>query len=162
MVDIDHKINKIKQRAMSAFAFKVRNKNYQSSSQKVTGEKILQIVGLSPAEDYELFFKVKKREFEPIQLNEIVDLSLPGLEKFTIRRRIEIPYLLDDERFSTYECLITPTEILKENGYDPAGYYLKEVSGHSQISYKSDVDHLISLRPNTKFITCKKAATPVS
>lgn len=147
---------------MKKFSFKLNNKKYSSSEQCQTGEEILEIVGLTPPEDYELFLKIGGREFEPVQLNEKVDLSQPGLEKFKVKRRFEIPYCLDDEFYSTYECLVTPLQLLQANGYDPQKFYLKQLDGHIEINYKDDLEHEISLRPNMKFITCKKSPTPVS
>lgn len=147
---------------MNGFKFKSHGKEFESPKSNPTGRELLEIMTLTPAEDYELFLKIAKREYEPVQPDEVVDLTQPGLEMFRVRRRYEIPYILDDEYFSTYECLITPLQILQENGYRPEQFYLKQIEGHREINYKQDVNHLISLRPNMRFITCKKAPTPVS
>lgn len=144
------------------FFFKVRSRRFESPTQLVTGEQVLEIANLIPPDDYELYLRLQGREFEPVQLSETIDLGDPGIEQFSIRRRTEIPYYLDGELFSSYECFITPEEILNANGYTPEKFYLKEIVGHKEISFKNDLDHLISLRPNAKFITCKMSPTPVS
>ena len=115
------------------YDLKVQGKQLQSKKAVLTGEEILELAGLIPPEDYELLLKVARKEFEPIQLDESVDFSKPGIEVLRIRRRIEIPYLIDDEYFSTYECFITPAQILAENGYAQGQFYLKEIQGHTEI-----------------------------
>ena len=86
---------------LNMFHFKLNQKKYTSEKQSPTGEELLEIVGLVPASDYELFFKIGQREFEPVQPNEEINLAQVGLERFKVRRRNEVPYLLDDEHFST-------------------------------------------------------------
>ncbi len=147
---------------MLDFKFKFQKKEYSSKKQKPTGRELLEIACFTPASDYELFFKIGNKEFEPIQEDETVDLAQPGIERFYVKRRNEIPYLLDDEYYSTYECLVTPSQLLKANGIDSEKFYLVQIDGHREINYKKDNDHEISLRPNMKFITCKKSATTVS
>lgn len=144
------------------YTFKIQGRKYESATKFPIGEEILKIAGLTPAEDYELFLKIGNKEFEPVQPKEEVDLSQPGLEMFKVRRRYEIPYELDDEFYSTYECHVTPLQLLKDNGVDPDKFYLKQIDGHNSIDYKNDTGHFISLRPNMKFITCKKGPATVS
>lgn len=144
------------------FTFRIRSQRFESPQQNITGEQILEIAGLTPPDDYELYLKLQGSKFEPVQLTESIDLSNHGIEQFSIRRRIEIPYYLDGELYSSYECFLTPEEILKANGYTSDKFYLKEIIGHKEVSFKNDLDHLISMRPNAKFITCKKSPTPVS
>lgn len=144
------------------YHFKIQNKTFTSENQNVAGEEVLRIAGLQPPEDFELFLKITNRESEPIQLKEVVDLSTSGIEKFTVLRRKKITIKVDDEKFETYECLVTPSEILTANGFDPAAFYLKQFDGHEIISFKNDPSHDISLRPGMCFITCKKSPTTVA
>lgn len=147
---------------MSRFYFIAKGRKYESPTPKPSGRELLEAMDLSPAEDYELFMKLTQREYEPVQPDEVVDLTQPGIESFRVRSRHKVSYELDGEWYSSHECLITPAEILTENGFDPEKFYLKKIEGNREITYKNDVNALISLRPRDKFISCKKAPTPVS
>ncbi|MEO0790692.1 MAG: multiubiquitin domain-containing protein, partial [Bacteroidota bacterium] len=153
-----------KSRVMYRIKIKLKGgtKEYESAKSNPTGRELLQELGLAPAEDYELFMKIAHREFEPIQPDEVVDLTKPGIEFFQLRRRLEITYEFDDEVVSSYECFVTPAQLLLENGYDPEKFYLKKIEGRKEINYKRDKDAPLSLRNGDKFISFKEAATPVA
>ena len=61
--------------------FRVDDKRYVSNKPKLTGREILVMAGKNPAATM-LNQKIKKR-FEPIGLEQIVDLTLAGVERFT-------------------------------------------------------------------------------
>lgn len=144
------------------YHFKTQFNQFESDKPKMSGRRLLEIMGLNPAEEYELFIKVDKREFEPVQPDEIIDLTQPGIEIFRVRRRFEVSYEFDDEVVASYECFVTPSQLLKKNGYNPQKFYLKKIEGNREINYKNDPEHHISLRNGDKFISFKKSATPVA
>lgn len=148
--------------SMKKLFFTEKGQKFEAPKPKPTRRELLETMNLTPSEDYELFMKIGRNEYEPIQPDEVVDLTMPGIEAFRVRRRYEIPYELDDEFYSSYECFITPAEILKANSFDAEKFYLKKIEGNREITYKSDMNHPISLRPNDKFISLKRAATPVA
>lgn len=158
---VNNNVSPIKKQMVN-FTFKLKNHKYESPKPNPTGRELLLIMELTPIEEYELFIKIGEREFEPIQPDEVVDLTQPGIEMFRVRRRHGTTYELDDETYTTYECLVTPAQILQENGLDPDKFYLKEIDGAQENNYKNDPDHLISLRPGMKFISCKKGQTVVA
>jgi len=49
---------------------------------KMTGRQILELAGKKPPEQWMLNQKIKKR-FEPVELDEVVDFTAPGVERFT-------------------------------------------------------------------------------
>lgn len=128
----------------------------------LTGREILEIAELEPAEDYELLLKIDKKEFEPIQLGESVDLSTPGIEAFKAQPYKSFSVFVDDEPVEINECFMTPVDILQESGKEPGGYYLKQIRGHREVTYKNDPNHKIPIRNKMVFSTCKLEPTTVS
>lgn len=66
-----------------AFKFKVRNQTFEWPSQYITGREVLTAAGLVPPENYKLDLKTHGNVYREIKLNDVVDLSEPGIEKFT-------------------------------------------------------------------------------
>lgn len=71
-------------------------------------------------------------------------------------------FTVDDETCSTREHTLTPVEIMKLAGVDPAAHYLVEIHGHHQESYKDKAETPIHMHQNQKFITLATGGTPVS
>jgi len=145
-----------------SFKFKIKNVEFSSENQVIAGNVILTIGGFQPPEDFELYLELHGKEFEPIQFDENVDLGLPGIEKFIVNPKKLLKFLVDDEKYETDEIELTPTQILQIVGIDPTKYYLKQIKGHIEITYKNDVDTDIIMLGNPKFITCKDEPTTVS
>lgn len=146
------------------YTIKINGQKFMTTNQKVTGQQVLEIAELEPVENYELLLKLSKKEFEPIQLDEIVDLENKGIETFRASSKKQIKITVDDEPVLVSECFMTPNEILNEAGFNPTQYYLKQLRGNKEISYKKeeDANQAIALRNNLKFTTCKIASTTVS
>lgn len=144
------------------FKFKVNNVLLGSDNQMITGGGILQIAGLQPSDDFDLYMKLHGKEFEPIQESENVDLAMPGIEKFKVLPRKSLKFRVDDEKYETDELELTPLQIFQIVGLDSAKYYLKQIKGHLEITYKNDVNKSIIMLGNPKFITCKNEPTTVS
>lgn len=145
-----------------SFKFKVNNEMLSSDNNVVSGAEILGIAGCKPVEDFDLFKKVKGHDFELIQYDEKVDLEEPGIESFKVGLRKSITFRVDDEDYTTDKIELTPMEIFKIIGLDPSKFYLKQIKGHLDITYKNDENISINMLGHLKFITCKREPATVS
>jgi hypothetical protein len=145
-----------------SYKFKVKNEMFSSENQIVSGSEILEMAGFIPVEDFDLYKKLKEHEFEPIQFDETVDLGDPGIEKFKVMLRKTITFSVDDEEYTTDELELTPIEIFTIVGLDSSKFYLKQIKGHMEITYKNDEHKSINMLGHLKFITCKNEPTTVS
>lgn len=145
-----------------SFNFKVNEKLLSSDNKIISGSEILKIAGFEPEEDFDLYKKIQGHEYEPIQFDENVDLEEPGIEKFKVSVRKSIKFEVDDEEYETSELELTPIEIFKIIGLDSSKFYLKQIKGHMDITYKNDEHKSIDMLGHLKFITCKKEAATVS
>ena len=128
----------------------------------VKGSDILEKAEFVPIEEYDLLKEIQGREFEPIQNDEKVDLSEPGIEKFKVLKREKLVFYVDDEKYFTNEIELTPIEILEILGLSQEEYYLKEIKNHLEINYKNDEYKSIIMLHKPKFITCVNEPTVVS
>jgi Multiubiquitin len=145
-----------------SFNFKVNKEQVSSDNKIISGSEILKIAGFEPEEDFDLYKKIHGHEYEPIQLDENVDLEEPGIEKFKVSARKAIKFDVDDEEYQTENIELTPIEIFKIIGLDSSKFYLKQIKGHLDITYKNDEHKSINMLGYLKFITCKKEAATVS
>jgi hypothetical protein len=144
------------------FEIRVNGKKIECDKPEVTGREVLALAELEPAEDFELLLKITNRELEPVELSETVDLRKEGIETFWARPFKDLEIFVDDEPVTVSECFLTPTQILEKVHKSPESFYLKQILGHREITYKNDPDHLIAIKNHLKFSTCKKEPTPVS
>lgn len=147
---------------MEKYLFKVNGKNLETVNGIITGKEILEIAELLPVEDFELLIKVNETTFEPIELNEEVNLKEEGVEDFLAKPYRELVIKVDDEPVEVKDCILTPNEILTESGKDPDGHYLKQIIGHKEISYKNDRLHKVAIKNGLRFSTCKLEPATVS
>lgn len=75
--------NLIKKPHGKKYKFMVRNNVFETENRFITGEEVLKTAGLIPPGAYKLDLKMKGNRYREIGLNETVDLSDPGIEKFT-------------------------------------------------------------------------------
>ena len=145
------------------YSYTLNQNVFQTNKNKLTGEEILINSGLEPASDYELLKELNNNELEPVQLDEIVNLST-GVQKLFAKPYKKVKIKVDDEKIDVGHCLMTPKEIIIEAGKNPNDYYLKQLIGHKEINYKNneDLNHKIFLKPGSKFITCLKGPATVS
>lgn len=73
-----------------------------------------------------------------------------------------IPYTVDGVDQETTDREMTPRQILKTAGFDPALRYLIQVDGRHQTSFKDKPDESIHMHPKIKFITASLEPTEVS
>lgn len=144
------------------FEVRINGNVFFSPEQFITGREILKLAGLEPAEHYEILMKLTGQEFEPVELDEKKNLGHTGIETFEARLVHQLTIFLDDEPFKVFDCFMTPVEILALDKKKPEHYYLKQILGHREITYKEDELHKIAMKDNMRFSSCKKGPTPVS
>lgn len=71
-------------------------------------------------------------------------------------------FTVDDEPYSTQEHTLTASQILQIAAIDPANYYLVEIHGNHQESYKEKPNEPIHMHQHAKFVSVFMGATPVS
>ncbi len=147
---------------MEKFIFRVNRQKFESVNAIVSGKEVLEIADLLPVEDYELLIKVNEKGFEPVQLVEKIDLKGAGIEGFFAKPYKKLIIYVDDEPLEVDECFMTPNEILEAAGKNANGFYLKQIRGHREISYKNDREHKVTIKNGSKFSSCKLEPTTVS
>jgi hypothetical protein len=85
-----------------------------------------------------------------------------GVEAFQVKPYPHVSIEVDDEKYHVTEVLMTPKEIMLLAGLDPQKHYLKQIIGHTDITYKNDPEHVIGIVDCMKFSSCKIANTTVS
>ena len=71
------------------YKFMVRNRMFETEKRFITGREVLETAGLVPVTQYKLDLKEKGNRYREIGLDEKVDLSDPGIEKFTYISRTQ-------------------------------------------------------------------------
>lgn len=64
------------------YKFKVKNKVYEVSVETMTGREICEMAGLIPPEMFRLDMKMKGNVWKKIGLDDVIDFTTPGIEKF--------------------------------------------------------------------------------
>jgi hypothetical protein len=137
------------------YEIQVNDNIYHFPEPKVTGQQILEKAKLVPIECYYLYRKLKGCDFEKISLEETVDLSDPGIERFITKEPEVFRYTVDGEPETTDRKTLTPAEILKLAGIDPQERYLIQVLPDGKhIEYAFQLEESITLKcPGLTFIT---------
>ena len=87
---------------MNAKTYKVKidGEKHSFNDPKVTGTQLLAKAGRHPLDEYLIFQRLKNGQFEEIRLEESVDLTQPGLERFkTFRSGESYRLVVDGRRF---------------------------------------------------------------
>jgi len=74
----------------------------------------------------------------------------------------EIHFTVDGEPLETRDRELTPNEILRKFGKDPATQYLVQIKGHERISYQGKGDEPIKMHNEMRFQVISTGPTPVS
>lgn len=74
----------------------------------------------------------------------------------------EFKFTVDDESFTTTAHELSANDIIKIASLDPQNYYLVEIHGHDQVSYKDRATDTIHIHEKSKFISVYDGETPVS
>lgn len=136
--------------------FKINGRKFETNESKITGREILTLANFTPVGDYELLYKVNEKGFTPIQLEEVVDLSVVGIEGFKAKLYQAIDITIDEESYKVEEYYMTPIEIMRTAGLDPDDYSITELrTGLGEISYEDDVNHKVRLTNKSQFLSRK-------
>lgn len=79
----------VKKPLNKGFKFMVRNRQFETANRFITGREVLETAGLLPVTQYKLDLKMKGNRYREVGLDEQVDLSDPGIEKFTYISRTQ-------------------------------------------------------------------------
>jgi len=135
---------------------------FNTDNPLITGSGLLTLIDVTDFDEYEVLFKIREREYEPVELDQQIDLRKPDIECFHVRPYNHFKIEIDDDRKEVLETFLTPKGILALVGYSESDYYLKQIIGHKDITYKDNPNHRIAMKNGMKFTTCKIAPTPVS
>lgn len=147
--------------------YKVRidAEKYVFNESLITKEDILVKVGCKYPTCYDVYQKFKGCEFEKMKPGKAIDLSLPGVEKFTVKPSEIRRYTLDDEPEMTDTFELSANQILENGGLVPVSdYYLIEYdSNGNEISHKDNPEASIILNcPGSDFVSIFRGEVPVS
>tara|TARA_R110002020_G_scaffold31481_2_gene98086 strand:- start:543 stop:1034 length:492 start_codon:yes stop_codon:yes gene_type:complete len=143
----------------------IDSEKHEFNNATVTGEEIFIKCGITSPNCYSLYQKLSGCDFEKISLGEVVDLSNPGIEKFTIKPPEVFHYFLDEEPETTDREILSANQILENGGINPVtDYYLIEIDNSGQeISHKENPNAQIRMKcPGSKFLSVFIGETPVS
>ncbi len=147
------------------FKVKINEKFFYFEKKLVTGCEILEKSENMPVECYTLYQKFKKGDFEKIDLNEEVDLSQIGVERFVVKPPEIFHYFVDDEPESTEQKELTPNQILELAGINPVeDFYIVQIfEDRSQLSYQEKPNENITMVcPAMRFISVFRGETQVA
>lgn len=68
---------------IQVYKFKVRENIFETQKREISGREVCEIAGLRPVENFKLDLKRKGNLYQEIAPDTLVDLSEPGIEKFT-------------------------------------------------------------------------------
>lgn len=148
------------------YKVKIDNGIFVFQHKIVKGKEILEKAGKIPIECFTLYQKFRNHDFEKIDFDEEVDLSKPGIERFSVKPPEVFNYFVDDEPETTDQEKLTPNQILELAGITPVSdYYLVQIKPDgTQVSYKDNPNTLIQIQchPAMKFVSVFRGETPVS
>lgn len=154
-------MNKTKPKKL--YKVQVDKQKLEFKNKSVTGQEILAKAGYEYPECFDLYEKLKGCDFERISPDEKVDLSRPGIEKFTVKETEVFEYTLDGEPETTDKKTLTANELLKLGGIkDPQNYYLIEYTSiGSEKKYKGS-EKVTMTCPGSEFVSVFDGSTPVA
>lgn len=109
------------------YDFFLNEAKHTSFKPVVTGKELLLSGGITEANCYDLYQKFKGGDFEKISLDEQVDLTNAGVEKFITKDTETFTYTVNGEHEMVDQKVQTPVEILSKAGFDSNDYYLVQV-----------------------------------
>ena len=147
------------------YKIKVDNDFLYFDTKIVMGKDILEKSSNTPVECFSLYQKFKNCDFEKIDLNEEVDLSKKGIERFVVKEPEVFHYFVDDEPETTDFKKLTPIQILGYAGIAPVEdyYIIQLLPDGTQKSFEYSPDNeIIMTCPALKFISVFKGETQVA
>ena len=122
------------------FKIRIDDRSYNVDDPKLTGSQLLRLSGKRPIDEYLVFLKLANGGFEEIRLDETVDLTQPGVERFmTFESSASYRLVIDGERIEWGAQLITGLKLKQIAGVDPDKYALwREVRGSEDIELANE------------------------
>ncbi|MBA4340089.1 MAG: hypothetical protein C0421_14755 [Hyphomonas sp.] len=122
------------------FKIRIDDRSYNVDDPKLTGSLLLRLSGKRPIDEYLVFLKLANGGFEEIRLDETVDLTQPGVERFmTFESSASYRLVIDGERIEWGAQLITGLKLKQIAGVDPDKYALwREVRGSEDIELANE------------------------
>ena len=113
------------------FRIRIDDERYRIDDPKPTGRQLLALTGQNPVDEYLIFLILRGGGFEEVQLDETVDLTRPGAERFlTFESDVSYRFVIDGQRIEWGTKFITGLKLKEIAGVDPATYALwREVRG---------------------------------
>ena len=138
------------------YKFKINNERFESSKAEVTGRELLTIANLLPVEDYELLYRINEKGYEPIGLDEVVNLKKVGVEGYKAQPYKSIMIKIDGKDYEVNKCFMTAKEIMALAGINSDKFSLNELRPNGdEITYKDDLEHKIAITRKSCFTSCK-------
>ncbi|MEL7585268.1 MAG: multiubiquitin domain-containing protein [Prolixibacteraceae bacterium] len=147
------------------YRIKIGDDYYIFLKQFVSGEEILEKVGVTSTDCFWLYQKLKNHDFERISLTEKVNLAQPGIEHFVVKPTEVFNYFVDNEPEMTDKKELTPNQILEAAGITPVSdYYLVRINvDGTQESFANSPNQPIKMVcPSMKFVSVFRGEVPVS
>lgn len=119
----------------SRFRVRIDDETYRLEDGKVTGRQLLALTGQRPIEERLIFLKLASGKLEEIRLDELVDLTRRGVERFmSFDSAVSFRLTIDGERIEWGAKLITGLMLKELSGVDPATYAIwQEVRGAEDV-----------------------------
>lgn len=126
--------------AATRFRVRIDDERYRIDDQKPTGRQLLGLARKKPVDEHLIFLLLRGGGFEEIRLDETVDLTRPGAERFiTFESAASYRFEIDGERIEWGTKLITGLKLKEIAGVDPVTYALwREVRGGEDIPIPND------------------------
>jgi hypothetical protein len=110
-------------RDSGAYKVKIDGNKYAFGDPVVTGSQLLTAAGLHPLDEHLIYQRLTSGQFEEVRLEETVDLSQPGLEKFkTFRSGESYRLTVDGRRFEWGAPEITGRMLKQFAAVDPNSF----------------------------------------
>jgi hypothetical protein len=106
-----------------SFKIKIDELEYDFTDPAVTGGQLLNAAGKRPMDEFLIFQRLRNGQFEEIRLEESVDLTQPGLERFkTFKSGESYRLTVDGRRFEWGAPEVTGHRLKQFAGVNPADF----------------------------------------
>lgn len=128
------------------YEFTFNGDKFKSYKKIVSGKEIFSLVGIENINCFILYQKFKNQDFEKISLDEKIDLSNDGIEKFITKDSETFVYTLDGEHEMSDSKFLTAKQILDFGAIDINKYYLiQKFENDSEQNYAYSYDNKIEM-----------------
>lgn len=129
-----------------SYKFTFNEEKFISYKKIVSGKEIFFLAGIKETNCFVLYQKLKGHDFEKIDLDEDVDLSIPGIESFITKDSETFVYTLDGEHEMTDKKALTPKQVLEFGAVDSKEFYLVQTfEDGSEKDYAYSYDEKIEM-----------------